>query len=341
MNWEDVLLHANVELVDVRPYEPATRTQDLVLDTPHGPLTVEARRYRRAPSPSELHDLITDHDGATKMLLIVDEVTNNLRAALLQSHISYVTNEELALFLDDGTVISENLTPRKDSAPRQPTVPWRGRTAFQVLRRLIQNPPGQPQTLIAREAHVSQPRVSQVLKTLHELGFGADADQHDPTELLELWLTHYPGPGGVSTRWYGRDPIGQVATAAYEHAVAVDAAPLLSGEIAADLIAPYARPTSAVLYADDHIDLSAIGLIRTPDPETAMLELIVPDDPTVRPQSNRLPTEATLSGHQVHLADQLQILWDVARSTGIDAPQQTEHLRLHLLSEIAQGVGCT
>lgn len=339
MNWEDVLLHANVELVNVRPHDPATRTQGLVLDTPHGSLTVEAKRYRRAPSPSGLHDLIADHDSATKMLLVVDEVSNNLRTALFQNHVSYVTNEELALFLDDGTVISENLTPREDSAPRQPAVPWRGRTAFQVLRRLIQNPPGQPQTLIARDAYVSQPRVSQVLKSLHELGFGADTDQHDPTELLELWLTDYPGPGGVSTRWYGRDPIGQIATAAYEHAVAAHADPLLSGAIAADLIAPYARPTSAVLYVDAHIDLSAVGLVRTPDPETAVLELIVPDDPTVRPQANRPPATTMLSGQQVEFADPLQIVWDVARSRGIDAPKQAEHLRLHLLDELALGYG--
>jgi hypothetical protein len=112
---------------------------------------------------------------------------------------------------------------------------------------------------------------------------------------------------------------------------------MLSGDIAADLIAPYARPTSAVIYVDAHVDLSATGMVRTPDPETATLELIVPDDPTVRPQPERQPTEATLSGQRVRLADELQILWDVARSTGIDAAQQTEHLRHHLLAESTHG----
>jgi hypothetical protein len=339
MNWEDVLLHANVELIQVRPHNPATHTQAVVLGTPHGPLTVEAKRYRRAPSPSELRSLIAHHHDATKLLLIIDAVNDNLRTVLFEHRVSYVTTEELALFLDDGTVIHEDLTPARDSPPRDAAdVPWRGRSAFQVLRRLIENPPGQPQTVLARDAHVSQPRVSQVLKTLHELGFAAGANQNDRTGLLDLWLAHYPGPGGVSTRWYGRDPVDQVASAAYEHAVAADAAPLLSGESAADLIAPYARPTSAVLYVEAHIDLSAIGLVRTPDPEIATLELVVPEDPTVRPQADRPPTTATLSGQKVELADPLQILWDVARSTGIDAPQQVEHLRLHLLDEGAQGL---
>jgi hypothetical protein len=338
MNWEDVLLHANVELRDVRPHDAVSRTRDLVLATPRGPLVVEAKRYRRPPSPSELRDVIARHRDATKLLLIVDQVTDNLRDALLQHRVSYVTDDELALFLDDGTVISETLTPAPDKpAPQQPRVPWRGRTAFQVVRRLIQSPPGRPQTLLARDAHVSQPRVSQVLKTLQDLGFATGADHFDRAELLDVWLTHYPGPGGVATRWYGREPVAQSVAEAYEHALAEGAAPMLSGDIAADLIAPYARPTSAVIYVDAHVDLSATGMVRTPDPETATLELIVPDDPTVRPQPERQPTEATLSGHAVRLADGLQILWDVARSAGIDAAQQTEHLRHHLLSEATHG----
>ncbi len=66
-------------------------------------------------------------------------------------------------------------------------------------------------------------------------------------------------------------------------------------------------------------------------------ELVVPDDPTVRTQANRPPATAMLSGQKVELADPLQILWDVARSTSTDAPKQAEHLRLHQLDELALG----
>lgn len=63
----------------------------------------------------------------------------------------------------------------------------------------------------------------------------------------------------------------------------------------------------------------------------------MPDDPTVRTQANRPPATAMLSSQKIELADPLQILWDVARSTSTDADKQVEHLRLHLLDELALG----
>lgn len=104
----------------------------------------------------------------------IDVVDDNLRTVLLEQRVSHGTPDEVALFLDDDTVVREDPTPTQDSPPRHAAdVPWRGRSASQVLRRRIENPPGQPRTVLARDAHMSQPRATQVLTTLHERSFAA------------------------------------------------------------------------------------------------------------------------------------------------------------------------
>jgi hypothetical protein len=131
----------------------------------------------------------------------------------------------------------------------------------------------------------------------------------------------------VTTFWYGLGTPARQAEAALDLVSAQPAtAALISGDVAADLLAPWARPQRAVVYARTGADLAAAGL--TPSPaEQATLAFIVPADPGVwiRPGESK---------NGVPLADPLQVLWDLQNSPGPDADQAAGHFRSWLLNNL-------
>lgn len=221
-------------------------------------------------------------------------------------------------------------------SPRRGRVPWGSLT---VTRRLAEGAAG-TQTQLAELAGVTQARVSQVLKELTRAGLAGPSDRRrgtyaatDPHRMLQHWLAGYPGPGGISTYWYGlEDPTQQaraVIALLHEQASTAESGPpgpaaVVSGDVAADQIAPWRRPQRAVVYARRGADLADIGL--TPSGEEATLELTVPQDPGVwsTPASHQMATWLGPPG--LPLADPLQILWDVRRAPGTDRDQAADHL---------------
>jgi hypothetical protein len=126
----------------------------------------------------------------------------------------------------------------------------------------------------------------------------------------------------LRTFWYGLESPGQQAqTVVGLLARDGHGRVAVSGDVAADLIAPWRSPHRAVIYAETGVDLTTGGL--TPANEAdATVELIVPRDPGVWPK----PTIEKPSGRPP-LADPLQILWDVARAPGPDADEAVRHLQ--------------
>jgi hypothetical protein len=100
----------------------------------------------------------------------------------------------------------------------------------------------------------------------------------------------------------------------------------VSGDVAADLLAPWRRPDRAVVYADPsgrpvHDELTAAALTPSGAGE-ATLELIVPADPGVWPAPGTTAAAAVLP-----LADPIQLLWNVARAPGADVDQAVAAMR--------------
>lgn len=330
-------MQAGIELLPVGGRRSAGPSPDVRLRTPQGDVLLQVKIWKRPPRPSEVRRVIDDgaHES-TPILLVANTLSPEVRRILAGAGVSHVTSRHLELFFDTDHIffsLDEATAPERGTPRTEATwLPWRGRSAFQVVRRIIQRGLHQPQQQLARDAGVSQPRVSQVVAALDGLDL-VDLDNRVVTDLealLDAWLTRYPGPGGIETRWFAPE-LPRAVAAAIEHADRKDVEVLLSGEVAADQLAPLALPTTAVMYASDVLDLTPAGLVRTPDPETAVLTVIAAKDPTVGPPMDTEPTEATVAGTTCRLADHLQVLWDVNRSTSIDAPQQTAHLRHRLL----------
>lgn len=230
-------------------------------------------------------------------------------------------------------------------------VPWGSLT---VVRRLLERP-AVTQKALAALAHVSQPRVSQTLRALADKQLVARSAAgwivRDFDRLLLLWLDIYPGPGGISTYWYGLDSprsqaqaVIRLLTKLANSSPALDHEPgaserepsaVVSGDVAADIVAPWRSPTRAVIYARSGVDLTRVGLTPA-GAEEATLELIVAQDPGVWPSELSSPFKGTSDDQKrepaehgeprIPLADPLQILWDVRRVPEPDTEEAVAEL---------------
>jgi hypothetical protein len=231
--------------------------------------------------------------------------------------------------------------PRDDrtAPPARPgRRPW---GTFAIARQLLAGIVD-TQTGLAMRAGVTQGRVSQALSALTDLGLvdrdtaGAGWTSKDWDGLTDWWLTTYPGPGGITTYWYGLDPVRDQARTTVRRLRAHDLPVAVSGDVAADVVAPWRRPSRAVVYVDvtgapAAADLTGAGL--TPSgPAEATLELVVPADTSVWGPGDGGPPDTT---GDLPLADGTQILWDLSRSPGSDTDQAVAALRATLKSAAA------
>ena len=283
-------------------------------------------------NPSDISALSNRHSGPA--LLVIPSATSAARAAaeaaswswLVTSGQSTCGNLRIAghwIAIDTGAT-----TPVRPRG-RPGRVPW---GTFTLVRRLVERPYSSQQHLAAL-AGISQPRASQTLRALLDrqlvtrTATGWAPRQVD--EIVQWWLDSYPGPGGISTYWYGLDqPLEQARTVvglldirlhvtSPEQPVA-----LVSGDVAADFIAPWRSPSRAVIYARSGLDLAEAGLTPAGADE-ATLELIVPQDPGLWPAS--VPAEQIQ--RDLPLADPLQVLWDLRRAPGPDTDEAVARLR--------------
>ena len=188
------------------------------------------------------------------------------------------------------------------------------------------------QAELATRAGISQGRVSQVLSPLVAAGLvrrtttGGRARwaAADWGALADRWMRDYPGPGGLTTCWYGLAPVREQAAAVADALGNAGLPVLVSGDVAADALAPWHRPARAVLYTDVErnpaaADLTRAGLVPSGTQE-ATLELVVPADPGLWPSPGETCGELLL-------ADGMQVLWDLARTPGSDVDQAVTVLR--------------
>lgn len=326
-------------------------------------LALEVRRYSRPVTPREVTTAVERRGGAFEppagerrrgLLLVTPGASAETARRAGDLGVSLIVFDRrtkdgvrghLALGPGDVVPLGRAATP-PPPAGRRPGVPARGE--LQIVKTLLLLG-GRTQAEIARWASVSQPRVSQVLKRLAERGLVSSSvvEPHarvaggpappprawtvvDWDRLLRHWLSRYPGPGGVTTHWYGLEAPARQAHAVLEVLGRATSAHrvLVSGDVAADLIAPWARPAHAMLYTDVGADLSPAGLTPSPAAD-ATLALTVPEETGLwrfadgwwqavgqDPAPDGLP-----------LADPLQVLHDAGRSPSVDADQAVETLK--------------
>lgn len=151
----------------------------------------------------------------------------------------------------------------------------------------------------------------------------------DRTRALDLWLANYPGPGGTATHWAGLDGMWPATLSVLEQ---LPAGSVVSGDAGANLLAPWRRPTRAVVYGGQLPDLSMTGFVPVARADEASVTVVVPADRSVWPV---VAIHRTFEQRQVALVDPLQVLWDVTRSGGLDSDQAADQLRTWVETQFA------
>jgi hypothetical protein len=295
------------------------------------------KAFSRGVSPSEVGAIVDRYPEPG--LVVVPAATARVRQALETAGWSWLVTGgdgiRGTLRLGGGDVhVGEPPSQKARPGHQRPgRVPWGSLT---VVRRLVAQP-ALTQKALAASANVSQPRVSQILAALAKQRLvertNAGWSVRDFDRLVHRWLESYPGPGGIGTFWYGLGAPTDQASAAMSllsrratsrrrpirDRLDTSAEPfaVLSGDVAADLVAPWRSPSRSVIYARGGADLSDAGLTPA-DAKDATLELIVPEDPGLWPASDGQPS--------IPIADMLQILWDVKRSPGPDSLEAFQRL---------------
>jgi len=199
--------------------------------------------------------------------------------------------------------------------------PW-GRWA--LMRVLALTGEAHTQADLARMAGISQPAVSQVRDRLGSLveRTAVGWRVRDRSLVWDTFMDEYAGAGGISSYWYGLDPITQQTdkVLALADALGVDA--LLSGDSAADRLAPWRIPAAGVVYTRSALDLRRDAFAES-EPANATMTVIVPADRTI------WATAAAWS--PVTTADPLIVAWDLRHSGGPDARESADRIKSRVL----------
>jgi hypothetical protein len=298
----------------------------VLLSTPAGQMTMRLRTYSRALAPSQIPP-----PPSSRGLLHLPTISHRTMKAAEASGWSVVTDDgQLSLLLDDGTRLRRELATRPQAdAKRSPGPPQYGR--FAVVRALLETGPCS-QMRLAHRVGMTQSRVSRLIASLAEQDLVRRTENgwspRDWQQLCDWFLSHYQGPGGVSTYWYSLDPPVPAATKAMKAATATtEARAGLSGDAAADLVLPWRQPQYAVVYAERGVDLSLYGFTPAFSPQDSTLSLIIPKDQGVWPPEVWRPNSKR---SDMAVVDPVQVLYDLHNAPGPDAHQAASRWRAAL-----------
>jgi hypothetical protein len=265
----------------------------------------------RPPTPSEMRARRASADPGTVTGFVTPRVNAAARRVALE-------DTRFALFgLDDGVVIlggEERSTRGEEPAHRiSPRAPY---ARFALYRALVRTREPRSQTTLAGECGVSQMSISKLLAADPALAGRTSGGwlAHDPTSLVERFLADYPGPGGLSEFWFSPRPVVEQG----EIASTTDVSVLLSGDTAADRLAPWRIPRRARVYCDHSLPLEEAGFGRT-DPREASLHVTIPADRTIR-------ATATAWYPDGRTVDPLVAAWDLRSTGGADSSEAVDRL---------------
>ncbi len=274
------------------------------------------------PSPS----MVAADRGGDVVVYVIPRLTESLaRIAETDPSVAVVATDEGVVIWDTERFASA--TTPTEPAPTRGRMPW---ARFGLLRSLVRTRRPRTQIEIASETGVTQAAVSQNLKRMPDLATRTSTGwvANDPARVAASFLEEYPGPGGIAQYWYGIDPVVRQASMAAR--AGVDC--LLSGDAAADLVAPWRTPRTAIVYARSGLKLAPLGFAEAAR-EKGTLAVIVPADPTI------WPLAAAYAGgwDAPSNADPLLCAYDIRTSGGADADQASERLVQLVLARWSRG----
>lgn len=257
-----------------------------------------------------------------RRLFIGDTATDAVVQRARSGGIDILTAEPNRMILHGGTYAikpTPSMAPRTTNAVRPAWKRWA------VARYLLHI--GEPvrQYDIAADLRMSQQAVSNAARhygdwvAIEPSGVIAT----NRAGLLQAWAEEYQGAGGTEFGWYSLDPIVEQTFKAAEVAALMGAAPLISGDVAADRIAPWKMPGKGRIYIKSPVDLVDDGFVPAPI-DAATLITQIPRDPSIWALAGAVGTE--MPGDEFHSADEVLVYWDVLHGNDADSVEAATHL---------------
>jgi len=263
-----------------------TAGADVVLSGPNMPRTAFAvKRFAHPVQPSAVRRLAAEAARASRhdvrLLVIAPAASPEARRVAEESGVSLITAQEGvptegALRTVADVVRLESPRPVPARARARGRVPW---GTYAVAFALLDGPAADQSELAAR-AGIGRPRVSQVLTQLGDLVVHTD-DGWAATDARALagWLAErYPREPLLATTWATLDPPVRAAETVSRRLDEIGVRHAVSGDVAADRIAPWARPATAWLWVAAPANLQPAGLTPAPA-DAATVTLAISEDP--------------------------------------------------------------
>ena len=317
---------------------PGDVPPDAALEVAAGDATARfaVEEKRPAPYPNELAGLSErQHDLASggHPLLITAFVSEALGPLLTAAGWSWADAQGNFDLRAPGLTLRQRRTTAAPKA-RSKSLP-QGSGSLAIIRALIGFRDGEDEelraTTLAAQAKVSQPRASQVLRQLHDLG------------LIERSRS---GRCGTRPRGAPRPPSGRLPGPRRVRAVSVqpgltdrcrhscrganarERPIVVSADVGPDLLLAWRRPSVVILYTTHEIVPGDLGLVEAQGRHDANVIIRYPDDRSVFPAPDLI---AELHGVEIPLAAPSQLIWDLHDLGGADRLEAAGMLREWLL----------
>jgi len=294
-------------------------------------LAVVERRH--APYQSDIPKLsqtAAAHAPHQRPMLVVPFVSPRLGDALVEAGWSWADEAGNFDIKAPGLRLRQRLVLHRPPARARALPSGAGSTA--IIRWLLSEAPlGEhldPSALM-EVGHVSQPRISQLLRglTSQELlvrdGRKYRLEALEP--LVDAFLAAYEGPGGSTRFAYTLEEPSFFAAKASEilSRLLPEGAFAFSADVGPDLLAPWRRPTHTVVYVRESIAPNALGLVDAHGLEDANVLLRMPSDASLL--ASVTPRE--IGSTTIPLVDVPQLMWDLLDLGGEDRQEAVGRLR--------------
>lgn len=321
-----------------QPPRPGDDRLEAALELAVGDATARfaVEERRRAPYPNELSGITERHHARVtggRPLLVMPFVSEALGPLLTAAGWSWADAQGNFDIRAPGLTLRQR---RATAAPRtrRKSLP-QGSGSLSIIRALIGFSAGEDEALrastLAAQAKVSQPRASQVLRQLLDLGLiersASGRWAPDRESLLDRFLADYRGPRGSEQFLYSLDSLTEVAVRA-AGANTRERPIVVSADVAPDLLLAWRRPSVVLLYANHEIAPGDLGLVEAQGRHDANVIIRYPDDRSVFPVPNLV---AELHGVEIPLAAPSQLIWDLQDLGGADRLEAAGLLREWLL----------
>lgn len=291
------------------------------------------KRRSRAPYPGEVAGLDLDRAQLAAFglpLLISDHVTAATGRKLSEAGWSWADRDGNMDIRGRGLLVRQRETTRAKRR-HSATLPF-GPSSLALLRWLASHEKDIWRTSeLANCAGVSVATVSQVMMRLVALELAERPSRGNwrvqRGQLLTRFLHEYPGPGGESRHFYVAGSITNATKTFFEKRGDIEL--VVSGDVGADLFAPWRVPTHCIIYARSWFDTPALpGLVHADSRGSANFSVVVPDDQSFFSKDPLLVDAARSTG--LALAHPTQIMWDLMQLGGEDRLEALNPIRARM-----------